>query len=590
MFQFTWFDKRAYEKCAIKITDKKKVPDNYISLDRIERVRTLYWDEHCLECSPPHCYGNCNFWQRRKDGSCVRFYYGIKRNSQIDGNCLWGAELKFRPWGKLEARINSGAVSVDEIRRLDEWDKRYTSFNQLLSSISSLVFKDRKFSCRAEGIKRRKYFLCKPSGTVEDTFLFQCYAKDEANCDLCLEITDKTNTVKFRKKMSISHGFNQYIYKIDVPLEDRGLIRIYPEKDFEADLVILACDIVAIKPNIPKHPAKKVKCVAWDLDKTIWNDILIESDPDKLELREGVLRTIRSLDERGIIQIVVSKNNDSEAAPHLKRLGIDKYFVYTFINWNAKSANILAAADLLNINVDTFALIDDSFFERNEVSTTLPCVRVYDENSIEALLGREEFNVAITAESKNRREMYQTEAVRRSVSVNYYGDNVAFLRSCELKLSIREPKTKEELERSFDLIHRTNQLNLSGKKYDKADFEALVKSDRRINFIVDCFDKFGSYGQVAFISAVIGKEFVIDEYAMSCRVANKYVESALVQWMIKKYNRDIVLDGNITQRNMLLVDTFEKIGFENHSHRERIKLTIAKETKCLHFDIVEVLK
>lgn len=143
MFQFTWFDKRAYEKCAIKITDKKKVPDNYISLDRIERVRTLYWDEHCLECSPPHCYGNCNFWQRRKDGSCVRFYYGIKRNSQIDGNCLWGAELKFRPWGKLEEIIGK------KVEYFSYSNGRYTKYTKKM--VKKAGYK------RAVGVRPRVY-------------------------------------------------------------------------------------------------------------------------------------------------------------------------------------------------------------------------------------------------------------------------------------------------------------------------------------------------------------------------------------------------------------------------------------------------
>ena len=589
MFQFTWFDKSAYNNNAIKI-EKTDIPKDFISLDKIERIRTLYWDEHCLECSPPDCYGNCNYWQRRKDGSCVRFYYGIKRTTSIKGEYLWGAELKFRPWGKLEARINKGALSPKKIKRLDQWDKYYTSLNNLLSAITMPIFKDRKFSRRAEGIKRRKYSLYESSKLIEDTFLLQCYAKDSEQYNLCLEITDCNNVVKFRKKMHMSPGFNQHVIKIDTLLEEGGLIRIYPENDFEADVIIITCDIIAMKNSTPSQPAKKVKCVAWDLDRTIWDGIFIESDPDTLKLRDGVIDTIRALDERGIIQIIVSKNNEEEVKPQLKRLGIDKYFVYTLINWSAKSSNISAAADLLNINVDTFALIDDSFFERNEVSSTLPCVRVYDENNVQSLLEHEEFDIVVTEESKSRREMYQTEVMRKNISTQYLGDNIAFLRSCELRLVIREPETTEEFARSFDLIHRTNQLNLSGEKYGREEFDKILKNGNRHNYIIDCFDKFGSYGQVAFISIKDNEELEIDEYAMSCRVANKYVESALVNWLKLKYRKTIVLVGNVTQRNKLLIDTFEKIGFENYTTDEKICLKLPLDKMCSHYDIAEVLK
>ena len=138
MFQFTYFNKKIYNKTATKI-DKGEInfPSDFIGLDQIESVRTLYWEEHCLECSPPHCYNNCNYYQRRKDNSCVRLSYGIKRNNIK--NALWGAEIKFRPWAKLEARINKGGQTVNDIIKLDKWDKSYTKSHKFLGGITAAL-------------------------------------------------------------------------------------------------------------------------------------------------------------------------------------------------------------------------------------------------------------------------------------------------------------------------------------------------------------------------------------------------------------------------------------------------------------------
>ncbi len=587
MFQFTWYDKREYERIAQK-PEEIILSGEFVVPEDIESVKTLYWEEHCLECSPPHCYGNCNHWKKRKDNSCVRLYYGIKNNKKIK-DTLWAAEMKFRPWSKLESRINLGSVDVKNLRKLARWDNQYTGLFKAASFLTAPVFKDCKMSRRAEGIKRRKYATIPKKQNSENTFLLQCYSKTAEEFHFCFEITNKENIVTLRKKFKIQPGFNEYIEKITVPLEDNGLIRLYPENDYEADVLLFACDIVKLKEkNIPQQPAKKVKCLAWDLDNTLWNGILIESEPDSLALRDDVLKTIQELDARGVIQIIVSKNNEEDCIPQLKRLGIDEYFVYKFINWNPKSSNLLLAADALNINIDTFAFIDDSHFERAEVSEKLPCVRVYEETQVCDILSFNEFDIVVTEESKNRRLMYQTEAERKKLSMNFDGDNTDFLRSCDIVLNIRKPITEEEINRSFDLIHRTNQLNLSGKKYTKEEFEKILNDTARHHLIAECSDKFGSYGQVAFISFKDDEAITIDEYAMSCRVANKYVESALVKWLKDNYHKDIILKGIKTDRNGLLLKTFTEIGFIDESDETSITL-ISKAndtTKC--DDIVEV--
>lgn len=112
---------------------------------------------------------------------------------------------------------------------------------------------------------------------------------------------------------------------------------------------------------------QKIKCVVWDLDNTLWDGILTEGDD--VQLRDGIIDIIKTLDERGILQSVASKNNFEDAYKKLEELGVAEYFLYPQINWNPKSEAVKKIAENINLGIDSFAFIDDSEFEREEVLT-----------------------------------------------------------------------------------------------------------------------------------------------------------------------------------------------------------------------------
>lgn len=187
----------------------------------------------------------------------------------------------------------------------------------------------------------------------------------------------------------------------------------------------------------------------------------------------------------------------------------------------------------MNIGIDTFALIDDSAFERGQVSTELPQVRVYADSDIPTLLDRPEFSVIVTDDSKKRRLMYQAEEKRNSIKSASKTNIDDFIKQCEIKLNVFLPKTKEQLLRCYELVLRTNQLNMSGVKYSESEFQAVLAKERYKTFAVSCKDKFGEYGIVAFIQYYIEDECIkFSEFAMSCRVAGKFVESALFKYLL----------------------------------------------------------
>ena len=129
-------------------------------------------------------------------------------------------------------------------------------------------------------------------------------------------------------------------------------------------------------------PAKKIKCVCWDLDNTLWNGVIGDDGTDGVIVNNKIIDLINEFDKKGILQTITSKNEYEIAWSKIKQLGLDKFFLYPAINWGPKSESIKQIAKELNIGIDTFALIDDSEWEREEVSSNCPQVRVYHPDKI----------------------------------------------------------------------------------------------------------------------------------------------------------------------------------------------------------------
>ena len=225
-------------------------------------------------------------------------------------------------------------------------------------------------------------------------------------------------------------------------------------------------------------------------------------------------------------------------------------------------------AKCLNIGIDSLAFIDDTAFERNQVSSIYPQVRTYDAAEVEMLLSLPEFDVPITEESRSRRAMYKAEEKRTALMDSSQANLVDFIRKCNLQLHVFTPATEEERLRCYELVVRTNQLNMSGIKYTAEEFEAVLSRTAHHNFAFSCADDFGSYGIVGFGQYRIeGETMIFTEFAMSCRVAGKFVESALFSHLLRSENcRSGIFAVQKTKKNILLRHTLEGIGF--HSQEE----------------------
>ncbi len=309
-----------------------------------------------------------------------------------------------------------------------------------------------------------------------------------------------------------------------------------------------------------------IKCVVWDLDETIWTGILSEND--KLTLREGISDLIESLDSRGILNSIASRNNFDDAVSTLESFSLRDYFVYPQINWNSKSEAIEAIKTSLNIGYNTIAFIDDQDFELAEVKSVHPEVTCIHANDIRTLLQNEKFITSIsTEEGKSRRLMYQTDE-ERSKEETKFANNIEFLQSLNMKLSIKLA-TENDLNRIHELTVRTNQLNATGYTYSYEELKALLKSPSHHIYVAELEDKFGSYGKIGVtLLETSGTSLTIKLLLISCRVISRGIGTTLISFIINKgisASKRTLAEFLPTSRNNLMYITYKFANFKEIS-------------------------
>jgi FkbH-like protein len=555
-----------------------------------EAVRSAYllsWSEHCIECAVPDCYALCPLYVSRRDRKCARFKNGISPNPKYPGLFPFGAEIEFRRWGKLESSLGFGSVKPQRARGLDRVDRG------LLRSIRPVSYLFRSMSPKlrmngAYAVLRERLLKVITYGRKEefDEFVIEVWNLQSQPVRLVIECWQQGP--KFRTSILLNPG--RTVQRIpaasmNVDLYGAfGVVRVYPDNDAEAHLVFSWLDFVRYQRPLERRTAAgisgatastadKVKCVIWDLDQTAWDGILGEQDADTVALRPEVRRTMMVLDERGILQSIASKNDHDTAWRVLERLGVAHLFLNPQINWEPKSANIHRIVSALNIGVDSCAFIDDSPFERAEVAHELPGIRVFADSDAATLLARPEFDVPVTEESRQRRAFYRAESERKEQAVPYGDRYEAFLRTCEMKATLFRPTKPEHVERCLELLHRSNQLNLSTHRYTREELAQLLARRDALCICTSSSDRFGEYGIVGFASLVLSNDCaVLKDFVLSCRVAQKKLENAWFRWLASVagtsgYSR-IRAPYAKTSRNGVLLKAMLEAGFVETMKRD----------------------
>lgn len=315
--------------------------------------------------------------------------------------------------------------------------------------------------------------------------------------------------------------------------------------------------------------SKSIKCLVWDLDNTLWHGTLIEDD--NVILRDNVLDIIKTLDERGILQSIASKNEDHLAMAKLQELGLQDYFLYPQINWGSKASSVETIASSINIGLDSIAFIDDQPFERAEVSFSLPQVLCIDAAELDTLLDRPEMKPRfITKDSKLRRGMYLNDIVRNQAEEEFAGPKQEFLTSLNMVMDIF-PATADDLQRAEELTVRTHQLNATGYTYSYDELKHFSQSDQHQLLMARLEDRYGSYGHIGLTLVECQPEiWTIKLLLMSCRVMSRGVGSIMLSYIMNLAQANHVrLQAEFvpTDRNRMMNITYRFGGFREVEQR-----------------------
>ena len=325
------------------------------------------------------------------------------------------------------------------------------------------------------------------------------------------------------------------------------------------------------------------KCLVLDLDNTLWGGVIGDDGVQNIQLGKetpngeaytAFQRYCLELGSRGILLAVCSKNelkNAKEGFGHpdavLKLENISSFKA----NWNPKHENIVEIAREINIGLDSLVFVDDNPAERAIVSGQLPMVQVPDVGSdvsryIDFLDREGHFEpTRLSQDDFNRASYYADNNQRAALEATFttYGD---FLRSLDMKAEIK-PFHATYLDRIAQLTNKTNQFNLTTRRYTFAEMETLAGDPRTITLYGRLSDKFGDNG---LVSVVVGKklerELHIDLWLMSCRVLKRDMELAMLDELVAraKLARLEAVFGYYfrTAKNEMVTEHYGRLGFD----------------------------
>jgi FkbH-like protein len=592
MYELEATDRRERER-FFSSHPELKVRESPETMSSANRLSLLAWSEHCVECAVPHCYATCDLYRPRADQKCRRFTFGIARNDELRTWLPYAVEVDFRVISHIWTKGNIRTVPLTAYRLLDRTQRLLGMVAKATSALLAPIVPKRTVTRGFYHYRKQLVrALQRGGGRKADGFLLQVINPHQETLALRMIVAPEPETrgpqsVSFNERFDLPPGFTERWVPVSRIAE-----RVDLDQPFEMSLLLgnveprllyfLAAEFVAgisgpitqgvaaARPAAAKADVKKVKCVVWDLDNTLWDGVLVESGGTAPKLRPGVLDIVRALDERGILQSVASKNNHDEAWSLLEAYGLAEYMLFPQINWGPKSAGLRAIAEQLNIGLDTLALVDDQPFERGEIAANASPAIALADSVIPTLLQDPRFAGSSSAEARQRRGFYQTEMKRHQVLSSFNGDYIDFLRDSQIVLDIHPP-LKDEIDRLHELIQRTNQMNFSGTRYSRPQLAEVLDKPDLDGFTLHVVDRYGDYGIVGF-ALLRRRDPVVRmvDLAMSCRVQAKHVEHAMLLALMERYRRKgysaFEAEYRRTDRNAPASQVFADLAFERQAN------------------------
>jgi FkbH-like protein len=386
-----------------------------------------------------------------------------------------------------------------------------------------------------------------------------------------------------------------FMADLNLCLADIGAERFYDQRLWhigrapysgEALRAIAALDMSFIRPLMGRNR----KCLALDCDDTLWGGIIGEDGIAGIKLGKAYpgspyyefQQEIVNLYHRGVLIALCTKNNEDDVwevfRNHPDMLLKEEHIAAHRINWQDKAANLRSLAQELNIGLDSFVYLDDSDFELNLVRRELPEVATIllpkDQpfRYRELLAGCGLFDtLTLSEEDRQRGKMYRAEADRAHLRAQTT-DLVGYYRSLAMEVEIRFPDSFTT-PRIAQLTQKTNQFNLTTRRYGEADIKRFQAEARADVLSLRLRDRFGDSGIVGTCILRYEKEkAIIDTFLLSCRVLGRDVENVFLLQALKlakKRGAKIAIgEYYATKKNAQVENFYDKMGFTQVDARD----------------------
>lgn len=345
---------------------------------------------------------------------------------------------------------------------------------------------------------------------------------------------------------------------------------------------------------ISSMQGKFKKCVILDLDNTTWGGIIGDDGLEKIQIGSlGIGKAftefqywIKSLQKRGIIVAVCSKNDEDKAKEPFEKhpdmvLKLSDIAVFV-ANWENKADNIRKIQHILNIGFDSMVFLDDNPFERNLVRENLPevCVPELPEDPAEYLEYLYSLNLFETSgfseNDAERTKQYQVEA-QRATALESFTNVEDFLKSMNMVSDVQAFSNFSK-PRVSQLTQRSNQFNLRTIRYTEQEVENLMASEEHHTLSFTLEDKYGDNGLICVI--VLKKEdeetLFIDTWLMSCRVLKRGMEDFTLNTIVDTARKNgfqyLVGEHIPTSKNQMVEDHYSRLGFTPYKDKWMLKV------------------
>lgn len=373
-----------------------------------------------------------------------------------------------------------------------------------------------------------------------------------------------------------------------------------------------------IGPIIFASNGRSKKALIFDCDNTLWKGIVGEDGFDGIQCSEktkdgAVFQEVQyialELNKKGVILGLCSKNNPDDVMDILKNhpdmVLKEQNFSVMKLNWDNKVSSLQQIAEELNIGLDSIVYVDDSDFEINYIRQNLPdVVTVQVPSKLSGYPGVMRriiplfFNISGSAEDLNKTEIYRQQ-FRRKDEIKNFESVEDYLKSLDLKVRFFI-NDKTQIPRIAQLTQKTNQFNLTTKRYTEGDIEKFMDDDGHLVLSFSVQDRFGDYGLTGLFIICRDENnsgsASIDTFLMSCRIIGRNIERSAYDYLIRHLQHQNVqtLSGRYlkTHKNIQVEELYDSLGSRlvNESENEKTYLLKINEYDYQNIDYIHIVQ